>query len=122
MIRLPPRSTLSSSSAASDVYKRQGGALHGLEEVETELAAIHAFPKGPEGLGRGRQQHRIDDLEPYREGPDDDQAGDADNRQKRVEALHPLRTSRWNTSRQCALTRINSGSDKLASVRGRASS
>eukprot|EP00658_Telonema_sp_P-2_P083760 TRINITY_DN9153_c0_g1_i1.p1 TRINITY_DN9153_c0_g1~~TRINITY_DN9153_c0_g1_i1.p1 ORF type:complete len:113 (+),score=24.64 TRINITY_DN9153_c0_g1_i1:102-440(+) len=27
MIRRPPRSTLSSSSAASDVYKRQGGAL-----------------------------------------------------------------------------------------------
>src|SRR5674536_376401 len=27
MTRRPPRSTLSSSSAASDVYKRQGGAL-----------------------------------------------------------------------------------------------
>src|SRR5665648_573658 len=29
MIRRPPRSTLSSSSAASDVYKRQGGHIPG---------------------------------------------------------------------------------------------
>src|SRR5665648_430162 len=33
MIRRPPRSTLSSSSAASDVYKRQGGRLHDDEIV-----------------------------------------------------------------------------------------
>ena len=33
MIRRPPRSTLSSSSAASDVYKRQG--INDVGEVET---------------------------------------------------------------------------------------
>src|SRR5664280_280451 len=33
MIRRPPRSTLSSSSAASDVYKRQGGQLTVLETL-----------------------------------------------------------------------------------------
>src|SRR5665648_810946 len=41
MIRRPPRSTLSSSSAASDVYKRQLEALapHGLDEnAELQLA------------------------------------------------------------------------------------
>ena len=45
------------------------------------------------------------------------------DRQERVERrLHPLRTSRWNTSRQCALVRMKSGSDSVASVRGRAAS
>ena len=33
MIRRPPRSTLSSSSAASDVYKRQGPGNFSLDEV-----------------------------------------------------------------------------------------
>src|SRR5664279_6397243 len=39
MIRRPPRSTLSSSSAASDVYKRQLDALHG-GAVAQQLVAI----------------------------------------------------------------------------------
>ena len=37
MIRRPPRSTLDRSSAASDVYKRQGLAL-GDDEAPTDLA------------------------------------------------------------------------------------
>src|SRR5674536_164852 len=49
MIRRPPRSTLSSSSAASDVYKRQ---------PRSPSAAVHpdagqASPWGPGGAGTG---------------------------------------------------------------------
>src|SRR5664279_6504649 len=47
MIRRPPRSTLSSSSAASDVYKRQPGGLFG------GLGDLHA---------RGGIEHRLDDV------------------------------------------------------------
>ena len=39
MIRRPPRSTLSSSSAASDVYKRQIGAICATEEVSKAFTA-----------------------------------------------------------------------------------
>src|SRR5674536_109518 len=42
MIRRPPRSTLSSSSAASDVYKRQDVMV--VASMAMELAAISADP------------------------------------------------------------------------------
>eukprot|EP00658_Telonema_sp_P-2_P018636 TRINITY_DN17305_c0_g1_i2.p1 TRINITY_DN17305_c0_g1~~TRINITY_DN17305_c0_g1_i2.p1 ORF type:complete len:635 (-),score=143.55 TRINITY_DN17305_c0_g1_i2:22-1926(-) len=45
MIRRPPRSTLSSSSAASDVYKRQVLDIEG-QTVETELNKLHAAAMG----------------------------------------------------------------------------
>src|SRR5674536_271103 len=52
MIRRPPRSTLSSSSAASDVYKRQVGVL-----VELALIAArdqrHRAGDRPQRLGKG---------------------------------------------------------------------
>src|SRR5665648_102889 len=41
MIRRPPRSTLSSSSAASDVYKRQVGALPDGEDLGVAVEAAH---------------------------------------------------------------------------------
>eukprot|EP00656_Telonema_subtile_P023972 TRINITY_DN2568_c0_g1_i1.p1 TRINITY_DN2568_c0_g1~~TRINITY_DN2568_c0_g1_i1.p1 ORF type:complete len:166 (+),score=43.56 TRINITY_DN2568_c0_g1_i1:87-584(+) len=43
MIRRPPRSTLSSSSAASDVYKRQG---INAEYGDINLVAMSGFPEG----------------------------------------------------------------------------
>src|SRR5674536_344256 len=46
MIRRPPRSTLSSSSAASDVYKRQGAGVRG--GAVPQLAAAVVAP-GPDG-------------------------------------------------------------------------
>ena len=65
----------------------------------------------------------IDDLLPDREIPERDQPDHAEYRQERIEsAFHPLRTSRWNTSRQCALIATNPGSDSVASVRGRGAS
>src|SRR5664280_3884054 len=57
MIRRPPRSTLSSSSAASDVYKRQGTkrASHApvLDVVEDapDLARLPALTQWPEDAG-----------------------------------------------------------------------
>eukprot|EP00658_Telonema_sp_P-2_P063832 TRINITY_DN52641_c0_g1_i2.p1 TRINITY_DN52641_c0_g1~~TRINITY_DN52641_c0_g1_i2.p1 ORF type:complete len:132 (+),score=19.16 TRINITY_DN52641_c0_g1_i2:54-449(+) len=43
MIRRPPRSTLSSSSAASDVYKRQRSALYeGLAAKDEEITKLQA--------------------------------------------------------------------------------
>src|SRR5665648_1080316 len=48
MIRRPPRSTLSSSSAASDVYKRQEGGL--LDAVEEEGIGLIAFSPLAQGL------------------------------------------------------------------------
>src|SRR5674536_214244 len=50
MIRRPPRSTLSSSSAASDVYKRQA-----LEQVRNE----RGLP-----VGQGPAQHVLEALGP----------------------------------------------------------
>ena len=52
MIRRPPRSTLDRSSAASDVYKRQGGggpqpAPVGLDEIA--LAGLEAADAGSDG-------------------------------------------------------------------------
>src|SRR5664280_2450387 len=49
MIRRPPRSTLSSSSAASDVYKRQ------VKDVEQEIGRRLAAPAGtPYQFPRGK--------------------------------------------------------------------
>ena len=50
MIRRPPRSTLDRSSAASDVYKRQGDDLDaGLDQVVPVLDAL--------GVARAHHQH-----------------------------------------------------------------
>ena len=68
------------------------------------------------------QQDRIDRAQPDRDIPENDQGNDADHRQQGFEPLHVRRTSRWNTSRQCALMRTKSGSESVASVRGRAAS
>src|SRR5674536_406894 len=57
MIRRPPRSTLSSSSAASDVYKRQAELSHDRLQGHAEcLAAPHVLPghRGPAFLERDR--------------------------------------------------------------------
>src|SRR5664279_6200616 len=54
MIRRPPRSTLSSSSAASDVYKRQVfnllGSFLGAKVAKTVGSGIIALPKGSHSL------------------------------------------------------------------------
>src|SRR5664280_723903 len=50
MIRRPPRSTLSSSSAASDVYKRQVG-YHPLRLLLVERCEVQIFPIEHELLG-----------------------------------------------------------------------
>eukprot|EP00658_Telonema_sp_P-2_P058714 TRINITY_DN47247_c0_g1_i1.p1 TRINITY_DN47247_c0_g1~~TRINITY_DN47247_c0_g1_i1.p1 ORF type:complete len:109 (+),score=27.11 TRINITY_DN47247_c0_g1_i1:103-429(+) len=48
MIRRPPRSTLSSSSAASDVYKRQGiNAEYGCRSHLHNSGASGFLPEGP---------------------------------------------------------------------------
>src|SRR5680860_105759 len=49
MIRRPPRSTQSRSSAASDVYKRQPPAVPRFDAVETGHLAV--YPVGTERLG-----------------------------------------------------------------------
>src|SRR5665648_294543 len=48
MIRRPPRSTLSSSSAASDVYKRQ---IHIVLTQNLDLLGIGLYPRQPRGEG-----------------------------------------------------------------------
>src|SRR5665648_46309 len=57
MIRRPPRSTLSSSSAASDVYKRQGhtGAVHNVES-RVEEGLNHRLVEGLRILRTCREQ------------------------------------------------------------------
>src|SRR5664280_2660343 len=69
MIRRPPRSTLSSSSAASDVYKRQVGEhdvadpLQCLQQVVPRLAGFEVVPGGVAGRGgltdREREPGRV---------------------------------------------------------------
>ena len=55
MIRRPPRSTLDRSSAASDVYKRQG--VHGVGD-DPHLAAGEAHRLDPHiGEGHAQQRH-----------------------------------------------------------------
>src|SRR6266478_3281181 len=102
----------------------QDGALERAHEVETEPPSGHAVPQRAEGVDRGRQKDGIDDLIPHGQVPDDDEADDANDGKVRIETdrLHPLRTSRWKTSRQCALTRTKSCCDSVASLRGRAAS
>src|SRR5450756_3245092 len=46
MIRRPPRSTQSRSSAASDVYKRQAAQLGEVRLGFTQLAALYALADG----------------------------------------------------------------------------
>src|SRR5664280_860108 len=50
MIRRPPRSTLSSSSAASDVYKRQERDIQELVQWPFDLD-VHGFLERPVDLG-----------------------------------------------------------------------
>src|SRR6266403_869939 len=97
-------------------------ALQRPHEIEAEPATGHPIPQRTERVDWRRQQHAIHDLIPHRQIPDDDQPDDADDRKVRIETPHPLRTSRWNTSRQCALMRMKSCCDSVASVRGRAAS
>ena len=62
MIRRPPRSTLSSSSAASDVYKRQE---YGMVGVNVGILATEHVPFGgvkQSGLGREGSHHGIDEY------------------------------------------------------------
>src|SRR5659263_720837 len=47
MIRRPPRSTQSRSSAASDVYKRQGDALRLAQESDLDLVEIAPMARPP---------------------------------------------------------------------------
>src|SRR5665648_237176 len=58
MIRRPPRSTLSSSSAASDVYKRQGsgGAVTNDRRALRGAGARLAFLGGPGSRPRDRRR------------------------------------------------------------------
>ena len=54
MIRRPPRSTLDRSSAASDVYKRQGGAIGSKKGNTAAGAIIGAAVGGAAGALIGR--------------------------------------------------------------------
>src|SRR5271155_2906766 len=101
---------------------RRRGPVNRLDEVEAERAAVHAEPQRLEGRQRRRQQHGIDPAQPCRQRPDGEEADNTEHRQEGFQCFRPHArlTSRWNTSRQCALVRTNSGSDKVASVRGRA--
>src|SRR5665648_553168 len=77
MIRRPPRSTLSSSSAASDVYKRQGAARQRFRGPDRQLASrlrasVHssdAVPEPPSGTlpaakvkGRNSLEHTASEV------------------------------------------------------------
>src|SRR5664280_3792774 len=55
MIRRPPRSTLSSSSAASDVYKRQAHLLADARQLGRQPADLGMLP--------AQRGHRVDVLE-----------------------------------------------------------
>src|SRR5674536_397124 len=67
MIRRPPRSTLSSSSAASDVYKRQIGDLRDPGPVaEVTVDVIGRRPAGHRH-GEHRRLHRLIHREANRE-------------------------------------------------------
>eukprot|EP00658_Telonema_sp_P-2_P014535 TRINITY_DN15522_c0_g2_i3.p1 TRINITY_DN15522_c0_g2~~TRINITY_DN15522_c0_g2_i3.p1 ORF type:complete len:120 (+),score=2.63 TRINITY_DN15522_c0_g2_i3:90-449(+) len=58
MIRRPPRSTLSSSSAASDVYKRQ--LVHILRtHVQSKMADPHQDLQGPISFESGTDNFKI---------------------------------------------------------------
>ena len=59
MIRRPPRSTLDRSSAASDVYKRQGQLCSGgkRQKTRSNTKNIGERSKPSDGLGRGKGRH-----------------------------------------------------------------
>src|SRR5664280_1300719 len=66
MIRRPPRSTLSSSSAASDVYKRQG--VHvGQDDLSAEGARTVIGPSRILGVST----HNVEQLQEANAGPAD---------------------------------------------------
>jgi len=114
------------------VYLPPSGARDGVAElirvnpelkkifIVTEKLSVHDS-REIRALG---QQNGIDHLVPHGQIPNDDEADHADHWKVRIETarFHPLRTSRWNTSRQCAFTRTKSCCDSVASVRGRAAS
>src|SRR5438128_12356377 len=100
------------------------GALERAHDIKVEPTACYAVPQRAESIHPRWQQNRIHELIPPGQIPDGDEAEDADDRQVRIQTnrLHPLRTSRWKTSRQCALTRTKSCCESVASLRGRAAS
>src|SRR5664280_1594985 len=73
MIRRPPRSTLSSSSAASDVYKRQKQYTYqvldgfsfviGLNLIILHKEVIHVFCRTQQVLAPAVRNHKILDLQ-----------------------------------------------------------
>eukprot|EP00658_Telonema_sp_P-2_P023029 TRINITY_DN19227_c0_g1_i6.p1 TRINITY_DN19227_c0_g1~~TRINITY_DN19227_c0_g1_i6.p1 ORF type:complete len:128 (+),score=27.53 TRINITY_DN19227_c0_g1_i6:90-473(+) len=66
MIRRPPRSTLSSSSAASDVYKRQVYDLYGVVNHEGVLGGGHyySFIKSEDGTWRLFNDDKVSIVQP----------------------------------------------------------
>src|SRR5450756_3240047 len=58
MIRRPPRSTQSRSSAASDVYKRQSQSHHRIEvehkQASRQQALVHTGETGQQGVDAGQ--------------------------------------------------------------------
>src|SRR5665648_460721 len=75
MIRRPPRSTLSSSSAASDVYKRQRSlfsAARGCGHVELKAAPDQLYLVAVVEAGQGRFEAALPDVAPRADnvGPD----------------------------------------------------
>ena len=98
-----------------------GGTVHGLDEIDAERAAAHALPQrlkvaAGDGSSTGSTHCRRPPAYQSASRPTTPTSG----RNGSSLRPHVRRTSRWNTSRQCALVRTNSGSDSVASVRGRA--
>src|SRR5674536_295632 len=63
MIRRPPRSTLSSSSAASDVYKRQTYTIDTLRELKAAYGDVELFfITGADALAQILDWHAPDEL------------------------------------------------------------
>src|SRR5674536_139483 len=93
MIRRPPRSTLSSSSAASDVYKRQerdrtSGGGDRASDGELYEGVVAAWPTGEAGAGRREllpeARHHEEPVVDGQAQPDDSDDVDGD----RVERHH----------------------------------
>src|SRR5674536_401507 len=68
MIRRPPRSTLSSSSAASDVYKREQllGQARDLVHADGRVVDPRAVVRGQPLRDRGQARRRSGDADPGR--------------------------------------------------------
>src|SRR5659263_489254 len=88
MIRRPPRSTQSRSSAASDVYKRQ------TPGSGTRASAKPAAPRAP---SRPKTRRAGEDQGPARTGKD--RQGPARRRSRRALSGARSRTSRWRRRR-----------------------